>query len=199
MPDPRINLANPDFGTRNYAAAGLPANPPPGGSSAANPSLGSRNQAGLQRAFSSSPLYGTQGYTIEAAGEIFARYAGENSDFAMYRRNFVPEGDSRAEYVDVRTKDGVNIQAAKLGTAFSPTVASPGAGNGFDYNALGAGENYRGLVPARAGETAINPIDSSYQNLDSRTEITNIGRVRTFSLGIGSKVGYLRVNPSNGG
>jgi hypothetical protein len=80
------------------------------------------------------------------------------------------------------------IKAAKLGTAFSPTTASPGAGNGFNYTTLAAGDSVRGLVPAAAGDTAVNPADPIYRNLGA-DPATTTGTVRTFKLGVGSTVG----------
>ena len=193
MPDSPLDLSNPEFGTRNYATAGLPDAPPPGGTAAANPNLGKRDQTGLQNAFTTSPILNGR-YNLEMAGQTFSAYTGENTDFPMYRRDFEPTGDSRPEYQLVRDKEGVDIDRAKLGTAFSPTTASPGAGNGFEYAALASGEAVRGLVPARAGETAVNPSDASYQNRGADPASTP-GTVRTFKLGVGSTVGENRVNP----
>lgn len=179
---------NPQFGTRDYASAGLT-------TAGANQNLGVRDQTGLQAAFTTSPVLNGQ-YTSEDARKTFQEYSGENTEFNMYRRDFMPEGDSRDEYQSPRDKTLTEeqVRAAKLGTPFSPTTASPGAGNGFNYTALAAGEAVRGLVPAAAGDTAVNPSNEVYKNLGA-DPATVTGTVRTFKLGVGSTVGQQRVNP----
>lgn len=195
MPDSPLDLSNPEFGARNYATAGVPDAPPPGSTSAANPNLGKRDQTGLQNAFATSPILNGR-YNLEMAGNTFDTYTGENTDFPMYRRNFQPEGSSLPEYQDGRSKNLSNseIQDKKLGTAFSPTTASPGAGNGFNYGNLAAGDAVKGLVPAAADPSTLNPTESQYQNRGA-DPATTTGTVRTFKLGVGSTVGENRVNP----
>jgi len=188
MPETPPTFSNPQFGTRDYASAGLT-------TAGANPNLGKRDQTGLQAAFATSPVLQSQ-YTADTAREVFQEYSGENTEFAMYRRDFMPQGDSREEYQSPRDKTLTDeqIQAAKIGTAFSPTTASPGAGNGFNYTALRAGEAVRGLIPAAAGDTAVNPANEVYKNRGA-DPATTTGTVRTFKLGVGSTVGEQRLNP----
>lgn len=179
---------NPQFGDRDYASAGLT-------TAGANANLGRRNQAGLQSAFTTSPVLSGL-YTANDAAKTFQMYEGENPEFQMYRRDFMPQNDSRDEYQSPKDKTLTEdqIRVAKLGTAFSPTTASPGAGNGFNYTTLRAGEAVRGLVPAASGETAVNPADEVYRNRGA-DPATTTGTVRTFKLGVGSTVGDNRLNP----
>ena len=189
MPERPPTFSNPEFGERDYASAGLT-------TAGANHNLGRRDQTGLQAAFTTSPTLNGQ-YTSNTARQYFQTYSGENPEFAMYRRDFIPQNDSRDEYQSPRDKTltADQIQAAKIGTPFSPTTASPGAGNGFNYTALAAGESVRGLIPAASGETAVNPIAPVYKNVDSQGLIESTGKVRTFKLGVGSGFGDQRVNP----
>lgn len=182
-------FSNPQFGDRDYASAGLT-------DAGANQNLGRRDQTGLQAAFTTSPVLNGH-YTSEDAAKTFQSYNGENPEIQMYRRDFMPKGDSRDEYQSPKDKTltAEQIKAAKLGTAFSPTTASPGAGNGFNYTALAAGESVRGLVPAAAGDTAVNPANEVYKNIGTTGDTTTTGTVRTFKLGVGSTVGATRANP----
>ena len=188
MPETPPTFSNPEFGARDYASAGLT-------TAGANPNLGKRDQVGTQAAFTTSPVLNGQ-YTANDARKMYQEYSGENPEFAMYRRNFIPEGDSRDEYQSPRDKvlTPEQIQAAKLGTPFSPTTASPGAGNGFNYRTLAAGDTVRGLVPAAAGDTAVNPANEVYRNRGADPAIAT-GKVRAFKLGVGSEFGEQRTTP----
>lgn len=184
MPYVPTVLSNPSFGTRNYATAGVPG--------AANPNLGTRDQTGLRSAFATSPIFSGH-YTETEAAAAFQEYSGENEDFANYRRSFVPAGGVPEElYTNVRDKNLTDtaIAAAKLGTPYSPTVGSPGAGNGFDPNSL---PDVAGLVPAAAQPSTLNPRDAAYQNYATGGgDIGTAGPARTFKLGVGSAFGNTR-------
>jgi hypothetical protein len=80
---------------------------------------------------------------------------------------------------------------AKLGSAFSPTIASPGAGEGFNYEAL---SSVRGLVPlaGRGTEVNLNPDAAEYRNIGATGAEPATGTVRTFKLGVGSVFGENR-------
>ena len=115
------------------------------GPNAAN--LGKRNQTTLDNAFGapngagevSRTTEGSQLELLRIAREKLSDYAGENPMFQEYRRDFVPAGGTLTEeYVDPRNKNlsKEQIQALKLGTAYTPTIASPGAAAGIDPNAL---------------------------------------------------------------
>jgi len=188
MPETAPTFSNPEFGTRDYATAGLT-------SAGVNANLGKRNQVGLQNSFTSSPVLNGQ-YTANEARRVFQEYSGQNPEFAMYRRDFMPQEDSRDEYQSPRDKELTpeQIQAARLGTPFSPTTASPGAGNGFNYRTLAAGDTVRGLVPAAAGDTAVNPANEVYRNRGADPGIAT-GKVRVFKLGVGSEFGEQRTIP----
>jgi hypothetical protein len=179
------DFSNPQFGLRDYATAGLTTAP-------VNLNLGLRDQTGLQAAFATSPILNGQ-YTANTARETFQNYTGQNTEFAMYRRDFIPQGDSRPEYQSPRVKvlSEVEIKMAKLGSAFSPTIASPGAGEGFNYEAL---SSVRGLVPlaGRGTEVNLNPADAEYRNIGATGAEPATGTVRTFKLGVGSVFGENR-------
>lgn len=187
MPNTPIDFSNPQFGAQDFASAGNPG--------AANPNLGKRDQTGLQAAFTTSPLLNGEYQEYDQAAAVFETYTGENTDFPMYRRNFHPTGDSRPEYQDGRSKTMTTeqLESTKLGTPYSPTVMSPGAGNGFEYSAL---HSVPGLRPAAVGpDSNVDPNAAKYQNVDSSGHIDDAGRVRFFKLGVGSTVGDNRVNP----
>lgn len=176
-------LSNPQFGTRDYGRGG-------------NPNLGRRNHAGLQAAFIDSEILNGR-YDFAAAGAAMVAYAGENTDFPYYRRNFIPQdGASDPLYQGVRDKfslDEDDIVASKLGTRWSPTIASPGVANGVDPNGL---RSVPGLLPAEVlapeSQIARNPSNTRYTNMDG-TGDTAVGTIRVFKLGVGSKVGDNRL------
>lgn len=184
MPSTPLNFLNPSFGTRNYATAGVPG--------AANPNLGTRDQTGLANAFGTSPIIRNH-YGESDAAVAFQQYSGENEDFAHYSRSFVPAGGVPEElYTNVRAKNltDADVAAAKLGTPYSPTVGSPGAGNGFDPNSL---PDVAGLVPAAAQPSTLNPRDAAYQNYGTGGgDIGTAGPARIFKLGVGSAFGNTR-------
>lgn len=164
------------------------------GPNAAN--LGKRNQTTLDNAFGapngagevSRTTEGSQLELLRIAREKLSDYAGENPMFQEYRRDFVPAGGTLTEeYVDPRNKNlsKEQIQALKLGTAYTPTIASPGAAAGIDPNALtSVSSDINGVKADEAGLD--NPASSVHQNTDETNEITNIGKVRKFKLGVGS-------------
>ena len=178
-------LSNPQFGTRDYAAG----------------YLGKRDHTGLQAAFVDSPILNVE-YDFAAAVRAMVAYTGQNTDFPYYRRDFIPQ-DIDAEpsdptYRGVRNKYSltpVEIAENKLGTRCSPTIASPGVGNGADPNAL---RSVPGLLPAEVlGETsqdARNPSNTIYTNLDDTgaPDPARVGTLRVFKLGVGSTVGNNR-------
>ena len=181
-------LSNPQFGTRDYGRGG-------------NPSLGRRDHAGLQAAFIDSEILNGR-YDFAAAGAAMVAYAGENTDFPYYRRDFIPQDGasdpSDPLYQDVRNKYSltpVEIAENKLGTRWSPTIASPGVGNGADPNAL---RSVPGLLPAEvleeSSQIARNPSNTIYTNLDDTgaPDPRRVGTLRVFKLGVGSTVGSNR-------
>ena len=183
-------LANPQFGTRDYGRGG-------------NPSLGRRDHAGLQAAFIDSEILNGR-YDFAAAGAAMVAYAGENTDFPYYRRDFIPQ-DIDAEpsdptYRGVRDKFSLtpdDIIANRLGSRWSPTIASPGVGNGADPNQL---RSVQGLLPAEvieeSSQIARNPANAIYTNLDDTGSPTRsrVGTLRVFKLGVGSTVGSYRTD-----
>lgn len=182
-------LSNPQFGTRDYGRGG-------------NPSLGRRDHAGLQAAFVDSPILNGE-YDFAAAGRAMVAYTGQNTDFPYYRRDFIPQDEasdpSDPTYRGVRDKFSLTpteITANHLGTPWSPTIASPGVGNGADPNAL---RSVPGLLPAEvveeSSQIARNPSNAIYTNTDIalRTERRAVGTLRVFKLGVGSTVGNDRI------
>lgn len=179
-------LSNPQFGFRDYADG----------------YLGKRDQPGLQLAFIDSEILNGR-YDFAAAGRAMVAYAGENTDFPYYRRNFIPQDGAAAPsdptYQGVRDKFSLTpeeITANKLGTRWSPTIASPGVGNGADPNAL---RSVPGLLPAEvveeSSQIARNPSNKIYTNTDIvlRADRETVGTLRVFKLGVGSTVGNDRI------
>ena len=164
------------------------------GPNAAN--LGKRNERTLDEAFGtpngagevSRTTEGSQQELLRIAQEKLSDYAGENPMFQEYRRNFVPAGGTLTdEYVDPRNKNlsEEQIKALKLGTPYTPTIASPGAAAGIDPSALtSVASDINGVKPDEAGLD--NPASSVHQNTDETNEVSNIGKVRKFKLGVGS-------------
>lgn len=183
-------LANPQFGTRDYGRGG-------------NPSLGRRDHAGLQAAFIDSEILNGR-YDFAAAGAAMVAYAGENTDFPYYRRDFIPQDGAAAPsdptYQGVRDKFSLtpdDIIANHLGSRWSPTIASPGVGNGVDPNQL---RSVQGLLPAEvieeSSQIARNPANAIYTNLDDTGSPirSRVGTLRVFKLGVGSTVGGYRTD-----
>lgn len=179
-------LSNPQFGTRDYAAG----------------NLGKRDHTGLQAAFVDSPILNGE-YDFAAAGRAMVAYTGQNNDFPYYRRDFIPQdGDgapSDPTYQGVRDKFSLTpeeIAANKLGSRWSPTIASPGVGHGADPNAL---RSVPGLLPAEvieeSSQIARNPSNTVYTNTDNTlaAEPRRVGTLRVFKLGVGSTVGNDRI------
>ena len=171
------------------------------GPNAAN--LGKRNSTALALAFDtpSAPPEGDGGAPrssalLELARRKMAEYTGENPMFPQYRRNFVPAaaagGTLTEEYVGVRNKtmspDEVNN--LKLGTPYSPTIASPGVQHNLDPAGLASvASTVNGVVYSHEGgplAVALDPDSASHQNRDTDQDVTNIGSVRRFKLGVGS-------------
>ncbi len=183
-------LSNPQFGNRDYGRGG-------------NPSLGRRDHAGLQAAFVDSEILNGR-YDFAAAGAVMVAYAGENTDFPYYRRDFIPQDGAAAPsdptYQGVRDKFSITpeeITANKLGSRWSPTIASPGVGHGADPNAL---RSVPGLLPAEvleeSSQIARNPANTVYTNVDDTgaADPLRVGTLRVFRLGIGSTVGSYRTS-----
>ena len=148
--------------------------------------LGKSDQANLTRAFV-SPINSNQ-YTAANAAAAFESYGGvgnENVSYGlgMYRRNFTPDPAAGEIYSDPRDKDATPTGAAGLpATPYSPNVASPGEGNGVTATSIS--QEVVGLVPVNARpQEILNPKLEVYQNKGIGAAT---GRVRTFTLGIGS-------------
>jgi len=185
-------LSKPDYGDRNYAAAGVIN--ADGSDGPANDKLGIRDTH-LAAAYPTSQILHGR-YTMTDAADLLAEIpTGRegNSDFPKYRRNFTPLAPATDElYGNVRSKDFTPEVGAGphggLGTAYSPTVVSPGASAGFSPNTLAV---VPGVIPSKAPQDAaarasttqptINP--AGFHN-DADTAV--VGTVRRFTLGEGS-------------
>lgn len=164
------------------------------GPNAAN--LGKRNNTTLDAAFGtpngvgevSRTTEGSQQELLRIAQQSLGNYAGENPMFPQYRRDFAPAGGALTEeYVDPRNKNlsEEQVRTLKLGTPYTPTIASPGAAAGIDPSALtSVVSDINGVTPDAAGLD--NPAAPAHQNTDATNEVSNIGRVRRFKLGVGS-------------
>ena len=180
MPDDPTDrsLSKPDYElNRNYAAAGL--------LEAANPRLGARDPD-LRDAYPTSPIL-KETYTLSDAADLLAEIPTGvlgNDDFPKYSRNFTPVAPADDElYGNVRSKDFRPVVGQGLGTAYSPTVVSPGASEGFSPLNLAV---VPGVVPIKAPQippalAATNP--AGFHN-DANTAV--VGTVRRFTLGQGS-------------
>lgn len=163
-------LSKPDYGKRDYAAAGLLA--------AANPRLGARD-GNIADAYPTSPILKNT-YTLSDAADLLAEIptgdAG-NGDFPKYSRNFTPVAPADDElYGKVRSKAFTPLEGSGLGSAYSPTVVSPGASEGFSPLNLAV---VRGVVPIKA--EVENPA-----NIHNNANTDLVGTVRRFTLGQGS-------------
>lgn len=175
-------LSKPDYGTRDYAGAGL--------LGAANPSLGLRDQR-IGAAYPTSPILKNT-YTLSDAADLLAAIptgdAG-NADFPKYSRNFTPVAPPADElYGNVRSKNFTPVAGSGLGTAYSPTVASPGASQGFDPRQLAV---VPGVVPIKAPQdaaarTALSPPATNPAGFHNDADTAVVGTVRRFTLGQGS-------------
>lgn len=157
--------------------------------------LGVRDETGLQNAF-----IGGVGVTNESqqtalttARETLDRPEdnGENPMFPQYRRNFVPAGGTLTEeYVEPRVKpidlSPEEANRLKLGTAYTPTIASPGEGNGIDANALRSVKSEATQVLQTGPINKDNPANAEHQNTADDNSVLNVGAVRRFKLGVGS-------------
>jgi len=169
------------------------------GTPGAPETLGKRADTGLQTAFiggfgnGSNP---TQQAALEnarkvLAGEVKEDFTGpdKNQMFPQYRRNFQPAADS-PEYENPRNKpidlSEEERNELKLGNAYTPTIASPGEGNGIDPTKLKSIPSEATLVLRAGPLNKDNPADASHQNTDKEPSISNIGKVRRFTLGVGS-------------
>jgi len=181
-------LSKPDYGDRNYAAAGVIN--ADGSDGPANDKLGIRDTH-LAAAYPTSQILHGR-YTMTDAADLLAEIpTGRegNSDFPKYRRNFTPLAPATDElYGNVRSKNFTPEVGSGLGTAYSPTVVSPGASAGFSPNTLAV---VPGVIPSKAPQDAaarasttqptINP--AGFHN-DADTAV--VGTVRRFTLGEGS-------------
>ena len=178
----KTKLSKPDYGKRNYAVAGLL-----GG---ANPKLGARDEF-IGAAYPTSPILNNT-YTLSDAADLLAEIptgVDGNDDFPKYSRNFTPVAPADDElYGDVRSKKFTPVAGSGLGTAYSPTVVSPGASEGFSPLNLAV---VPGVIPSKAPQSkeardqasppATNP--AGFHN-DANTAV--VGTVRRFTLGQGS-------------
>jgi hypothetical protein len=171
------SLSQPAYGLRDYAAAGL--------LEAANPRLGARDTL-LAAAYPTSPILKNT-YTLSDAANLLAAIptgVAGNDDFPKYSRNFTPVAPATDElYGNVRSKNFTPVEGDGLGTAYSPTVVSPGAGEGFSPKHLAV---VPGVIPIKAPASAealkaINPAE--FRN-DATAGV--VGTVRRFTLGQGS-------------
>jgi hypothetical protein len=137
---------------------------------------------------------------VEASAvAALADYNGENPMFPQYRRNFVPAGGTlTAEYQNPRNKDlsAEEIKTLKLGTAYTPTIASPGVENGVDPNGLRSVRSTATNILANEVDNdgvvtvkEYNPAAPVHSNTSERGTVDNVGTVRKFKLGIGSGAG----------
>lgn len=190
VPPPRYeSTISPE--TRNFAGPRAPA------------TLGVRDQTGLELAFGGNPsdppdatgafiTNEQQQNALTRARAVMDQTAddGANPMFPQYRRNFQPAGSQATEplYTNVRDKNltADEINAAKLGTPYTPTIASPGDGHGIDPNALRSVAATPTAVLQAGAVPLDNPSNAAHQNTDSTNSVTNIGTVRRFTLGVGS-------------
>ncbi len=176
----------------------------PFGTGPAAGTLGIRNQTSLQAAFIGSAITAEQQrVALEDARALMVRpedfatpgAGGQNPDFPQYSRDFIPKGPQATspEYTDPRVKPIVLTEeernTLKLGNAFTPTIASPGEGNGVNPNAL------RGILSTSTQVLQVleqgaapldNPANVAHSNTDALTRVTNVGAVRRFRIGVGS-------------
>ena len=176
----------------------------PFGTGPAAGTLGIRNQTSLQAAFIGSAITAEQQrVALEDARALMVRpedfatpgAGGQNPDFPQYSRDFIPKGPQATspEYTDPRVKPNVLTEeernTLKLGNAFTPTIASPGEGNGVNPNAL------RGILSTSTQVLQVleqgaapldNPANEAHRNTDALTRVTNVGAVRRFRIGVGS-------------
>jgi hypothetical protein len=168
------------------------------GPNAAN--LGKRNETGLANAFDEPSALdrGGEAELLRIARQKMAEYTGENPMFPQYRRDFVPAaaagGTLTAEYAHVRDKNTVDLGVGTgLGSAYSPTIASPGAQNGINpTNLASISSSINGAVIADFD----NPNNAVHQNVGDAIAGRvappggpppgATGQVRTFRLAVGS-------------
>lgn len=197
-------------GPRNYA----------GNEPGAAATLGKRDEAGLQAAFiggvgttstdQENALVNARNIMNRLALQnpsegLTADTAEQNEMFPQYRRNFIPVGDSAAEYTDVRDKNSVTTGVGTgLGTAYSPTIASPGVGEGVNPTNLRSVPGEATLILKEAASAAgpnplYNPSNVAHTNRSSEGLVTDVGGVRRFKLGIASSTQTsLEVNSNRG-
>jgi hypothetical protein len=175
-----------------------PARPGYGADGQAAGTLGVRDEVGLQAAFiggvgvtseAQQTALTTARAVMDSAADFPSSGDGANPMFPQYRRNFSPVGGSlTAEYIDPRDKtlEQPDLDALRLGNAYTPTIASPGVGHGIDATALRSVTSQATQV-LRNGPVALdNPTAAAHQNTDSDAQVTNVGTVRRFKLGVGS-------------
>jgi hypothetical protein len=156
----------------------------------ASGTLGVRDEVNLRDAFSDGPIAATDDSALERARNIMnSPDVSDNEMFPQYRRNFIPAGGERLteEYVNVRDKNTVVVGTGTgLGNAYTPTIASPGEGNGIDATRLRSVTSKATQVLETGPVGKDNPVAAEHQNTDSTNAVTNIGQVRRFKLGVGS-------------
>lgn len=176
----------------------------PFGTGPAAGTLGIRNQTSLEAAFIGGAITAEQQrVALETARAVMIRpedfatpgAGGQNPDFPQYSRDFIPKGPQATspEYTDPRVKPIVLTEeernTLKLGNAFTPTIASPGEGNGVNPNAL------RGILSTSTQVLQVleqgaapldNPANEAHRNTDALARVTNVGAVRRFRIGVGS-------------
>lgn len=160
--------------------------------SGGNINLGKRDTTGLQEAF-----IGGVGHTnteqLAAYNQAMAnldgvRDIGQNPAFPQYRKNFLPDPSFGEEYALPRDKvmTEEEVAAAKLGTPYTPTVASPGEGNGVNPETLRSVKGAPSQVMVSGPTDLDNPSRAEHMNTDKDGQTANTGTVRRFKLGVGS-------------
>jgi hypothetical protein len=178
-----------------YESTVSPETRPGYGTGTAAGTLGVRNQTGLEEAFVGGVGISndSQQTALTNARATLDRPEdnGQNPMFPQYRRNFVPAGGSLTEeYVEPRVKpidlSEEERNRLKLGNAYTPTIDSPGEGNGIDPNALRSVQSQATQVLQAGPVNKDNPANAEHQNTDSTNAVNNVGGVRRFKLGVGS-------------
>jgi hypothetical protein len=118
--------------------------------------------------------------------------SGNNEMFPQYRRNFIPAGGTLTEeYVGVRNKtmSPDEVRNLKLGTPYSPTIASPGVQHKLDPAGLASvPSTVNGITYAAGTPLAeqLDPDSEMHRNRDATGAVDNVGQVRRFKIGVAS-------------
>lgn len=184
MPDDTdTRLSNPPYGTRHYGAVGVVN--ADGSAGPANDILGKRDSS-IATAYPTSQILHGRYTMTTAAGLLAAIPTGVdgNDDFPKYSRNFTPVAPADDElYGNVRSKNFTPVVGQGLGTAYSPTVVSPGASEGFSPLNLAV---VPGVIPSKAPQTPPALAATNPANLHNDADTAVVGTVRRFTLGQGS-------------